>query len=81
MCNLERRMILGLHGSRFLSHMGLIGRTKVMTAPALHMCSSVDFPLRHPLTMGRMESCPQTSMSAIGNQTLKSDPLGSLSNV
>lgn len=57
-----------------LSHMGLIGRTKVMTAPALHMCSSVDFPLRHPLTMGRMESCLQTSMSAIGNQTLKSDP-------
>lgn len=73
-------MVLGLHGSCLLSHMDLTGQTKVMTEPALHMCSSVYFPLRHPLTMGRMESCLQAIMDAFWSHTVNRDFLGCVSN-
>lgn len=81
MCTLEQLMVLGLHSSCLLSHMDLTGQTEVMIVPALHVCSSLYLPLRHPLTMGRMESCLQTIVNAIWSQTLKRDCPGCVSNV
>lgn len=55
-----------------------------MSEPALHICSSLNFHLRHSevdAIKGRLESCLQNVLSAIWSQILKSDFLGSLSNV